>query len=105
MVSVFTPNVQLEEPARGDYPATWDLPVNSNYTVIDLLEGGSVTISGLTNASVVLSAPQFQCRSITLSGALTGAISITFPSSFRKPYTILNQCTNSSNTVTLTNGA
>jgi hypothetical protein len=34
MVSTFMPNVQLEEPARGD--DIWDTPMNNNTGAIDL---------------------------------------------------------------------
>lgn len=95
MVSVFTPNIQLEEPARGDYVGTWDTPVNANMTLIDLIVGGAVTIA-LNNAPVVLAAAQFQCKTITFSSTLTGNVTITFPTSFTKSYEIHNACTGSS---------
>ena len=37
MASTFTPNIQLNEPARNDDVGTWDTPVNSNMTLIDLV--------------------------------------------------------------------
>ena len=95
MVSTFTPNVQLEEPARGDYVGTWDTPVNSNATLIDLILGGRTTIS-LNNSPVVLAAAQYECKTITFNSTLTGNVAITFPTSFTKPYTIRNTCTGSS---------
>jgi microcystin-dependent protein len=102
MVSTFTPNIQLEEPARGDDVGTWDTPVNANTTLIDLVVGGVTTIS-LNNSNVVLSAAQFQCNTIAFNSTLTGSVIITFPTSFTKCYNILNQCTGSSAfTITLT---
>lgn len=95
MVSTFTPNVQLEEPARGDQVGTWDTPVNNNMTLTDLIVGGTVTIA-LNNSPVVLSSPQFQCKSITFNSTLTGNVAITFPTSFKKSYEIYNACTGSS---------
>jgi hypothetical protein len=101
MVSTFTPNINLEEPARGDYVGTWDTPVNSNSTVLDLTIGGIASIS-LNNAPIVLSAAQFQAATLVLGSTLTGNIDITFPSSFIKAYDVLNSCTGSSAfTVTL----
>ena len=95
MASTFTPNVQIEEPARGDDVGTWDTPVNGNMTLIDLIVGGIATI-GLNNSNVVLAANQFQCRTITFNSTLTASVVITFPSSFKKDYIIQNLCTGSS---------
>lgn len=105
MVSTFTPNIQLEEPARGDYVGTWDTPVNNNMTLADLTIGGFTTIT-LNNSPVVLSAAQFQCKTIVFSSTLTGSVTITFPTSFKKSYEIYNLCTGSSAfVVTLTTTA
>lgn len=95
MVSTFTPNIQLEEPARGDDVGTWDTPVNGNMTLVDLVAGGIATIT-LNNSPVVLSAAQFKCRQITFVSTLTGNVLITFPTSFTKDYEIQNLCTGSS---------
>lgn len=95
MVSTFTPNIQLEEPARGDDVGTWDTPVNSNMTVTDLVVGGVATIP-LNNSPVVLSAAQFRSRALVFSSTLTGSVAITFPSTFIKDYIVFNGCTGSS---------
>ena len=39
MASTFTPNIQLEEPARNDDVGVWDTPVNNNMTLVDLVVG------------------------------------------------------------------
>lgn len=105
MVSTFTPNINIEEPARGDDVGTWDTPVNNNSTLIDLVAGGVATV-GVNNANITLSAAQFQSENITFNSTLTGSISITFPTSFKKPYTIGNLATGSSAfTITLTTTA
>lgn len=95
MVSTFTPNVQIEEPARGDDVGTWDTPVNNNMTLIDLIVGGIATIS-LNNSNVILNAAQFECREIIFNSTLTGSVTITFPTSFKKSYEIFHTCTGSS---------
>jgi microcystin-dependent protein len=92
---MFTPNIQLEEPARGDYVGTWDTPVNNNMTLVDLVVGGNTTISGAAG-SVVLSGAQFQAAMITINSTLLSNIAITFPTSFIKSYKIRNVCTGSS---------
>ncbi len=95
MVSTFTPNIQLEEPARGDQVGVWDTPINNNETLTDLVVGGITTIS-LNNSPIVLAAAQFQSKGITFNSTLTGSVTITFPSSFKKSYEIQNLCTGSS---------
>src|SRR5260221_263411 len=95
MASTFTPNIQWEEPARGDDVGTWDTPVNNNGTLIDLVTGAIATIS-LNNSNVVLSAAQFRSKQITFNSTLTGSVFILFPSSFTKSYEIQNLCTGSS---------
>lgn len=101
MASTFTPNIQLEEPARGDDVGVWDTPVNANMTVTDLVVGGMTTIA-LNNSPVVLTPAQFQCKTLVFNSTLTGSVTITFPSSFRKSYEIINACTGTSAfTVTL----
>jgi hypothetical protein len=95
MVASFTPNLQLTLPARGDDVGTWDTPVNGNETLIDLVAGGIATIS-LNNSNVVLSAAQFQSKTITFNSTLTGSLTITLPTSFTKSYEIQHLCTGSS---------
>jgi microcystin-dependent protein len=95
MVSTFSPNIQLEEPARGDQVGVWDTPVNANMTLIDLIVGGVTTISGAAG-SVTLAAAQYQCKTITFNSTLIASITVTFPTSFKKSYEIQNQCTGSS---------
>lgn len=95
MVSTFTPNIQLEEPAFNDQTGTWDVPVDSNWTILDRVLGGVTTIS-LNNANVTLASSQYQSKTIIFNSTLTGSVVITFPTSFVKGYEILNQCTGSS---------
>jgi len=95
MVSTFSPNIQLEEPARGDQVGVWDTPVNNNMNIIDLVTGGTVTIP-LAASGVVLSAAQFQAKTLVFSSTLLASVDITFPTSFTKSYEILHSCTGSS---------
>jgi|SRR5215475_2838035 len=95
MASTFTTAIGLEKPARGDDVGTWDTPVNGNMNIVDAVAGQTATIS-LNNSPVVLSAAQFQCSRIVFNSTLTGSVSITFPTSFTKGYTIHHTCTGSS---------
>jgi hypothetical protein len=55
-----------------------------------------VTTISLNNSPVVLSAAQFQSKTIIFNSTLTGSVTITFPSSYQKSYEIRNICTGSS---------
>ena len=105
MASIFTPNVGIEEPASGDYVGTWDQPVNNNSTLLDLLIGGTATVT-INSTTVTLISSQFRCKTLIFSSTLTANTIVTFPSSFTKSYEILNSCTGSSAfTLTLQSGA
>lgn len=95
MVSTFTPNLQLEEPGRGDDVGTWDTPINNNSTLLDLVAGAIAPVL-LNNSNIVLSGAQFRSKTITFNSTLTGNVIITFPTSFTKSYEIRNICTGSS---------
>jgi hypothetical protein len=95
MVDPTTGNKFLAQPLRGSDVGVWDTPVNGNFGIIDNSFGGLTTIA-LTNSPVTLSSGQYQCAFIRFTGAITANVAITFPAvgSF---YTIINDCTNSSN--------
>jgi len=95
MVSTFTPNVQFEEPARGDQNNAWATPVNAIMTTLDLSWGGITSITA-SSSSRVLSTAQFQNKTLSFSSTLTANITITFPTSFIKSYEIQNLCTGTS---------
>lgn len=95
MVSTFTPNVQLEEPARGDQVNGWFAPVNTIMTTLDFCWGGTATIT-VSSQPLTLATSQFQCKTLTFSSTLTANITVTFPTSFIKSYEIQNLCTGTS---------
>jgi Phage Tail Collar Domain len=110
MASTFTSNLAIEQPANGDYVGTWDVPVNSNMSIIDLAVGTTQTIN-LAAGSVTLSTAQTRSANLTFTGNLVGNVTVTIPNLSSSPatvvsgksYTIQNQCGNSSAfTVTLT---
>ena len=94
-MSTFSPNLQIEEVARGGDVGTWDTPTNSNWSLMDSAIGNIATI-GLNNSNVILNAAQFQSKTITFNSTLTGSVTITFPTSFTKSYEIQHICTGSS---------
>ncbi len=81
--------------ANSSFVGTWDVPENSNWSVVDAALGQIVNIP-LNNSPVTLAAGQYQCYQITFSSTLTGSVAITFPSTFTGPYVIQNLCTGSS---------
>ena len=93
MVSFFTPNVGLEEPARGDYAGTWDIPINNNLSTLDLMIGGVANVT-IASTTTTLSSSQYLCKTIIISGALTGNTDLVFPSSISKSYEIYNLVSN-----------
>src|SRR5258708_14643404 len=95
MASTFTPNIQLEEQARGDDVGVWDNTVNQNMLLLDMVCGAIAAIP-LNNTNIILSIPQFRSKALTFNSTLTGSMTITFPTSFTKSYEIQNLCTGSS---------
>ena len=71
MVSTFSANKRLEEPANGDYTDTWDIPVNANMTAIDTALGGSTLLNatGLGGGvNILLTDTQYRPLSLLGSG-------------------------------------
>ena len=93
MASFFTPNVGLEEPNRGDYPGTWDLPINNNLSALDLMIGGVANVT-IASTTTTLSSSQYLCKTIIFGGTLTGHTNVVFPSSISKSYEIWNLTSN-----------
>lgn len=105
MADPTTANIQLFQPTRGSDTGVWDVPVNGNMGILDLILGGVATVS-LNNANVTLASSQYESKTITFNSTLTGNVIITFPTSFIKSYEIYNICTGSSAfTVTLQTSA
>lgn len=103
MTSVFTPNIDLEEPARGDYVNDWDVPINSNLTIVDQAFGSSTSIA-FTNANVTLSVAQAAYFQIICTGTLTANVQLILPSAIGGRRIIYNQCTGAF-TLTVLNGS
>lgn len=101
MVSTFTSNLGLEEPANGDYPGTWgSAAVNPNMVIIDTAFGGTVSID-LSAGSVTLSTAQVRQASLIFNGNLPGNVTVTIPAIGSGPLagrnmSLLNNCGNSS---------
>lgn len=78
MTSTYTSNKNIEKPANGDYPDTWNVPVNNDWDIIDKALGSSVSKT-LSNVDVFLTLSEAQNQQIVLTGALTGNVSVVIP--------------------------
>jgi hypothetical protein len=92
MTSTFTTNLNLEEPGLGDYPNSWNVPLNSDITIIDQSLGTSTT-QAFTNANVTLTVAQAAFFQIVCSGTLTGNVQLIFPGTIGGRRIIQNNCT------------
>lgn len=80
MVSTYTPNKRIEQPGFNDYIDTWDVPVNNDWSIIDLALGGSITLNatGLTG-DINLSVSQYQPLKIIITGTPIGNVRYRVP--------------------------
>jgi len=68
MVSTFSPNLQVEEPANGDYSATWGTAIgNTAFTIFDSAFGSVVGID-MSVGNVSMSATQMRSATLILTG-------------------------------------
>lgn len=78
MTSTYTSNKNIEKPANGDYPDTWNVPVNNDWDIIDKALGSAVTKT-LSNVDVFLTISEAQNQQIVLTGSLTGNVNVVIP--------------------------
>ena len=94
MVSAFTPNKKIEQPAFNDYVNSWDVPVNADWDILDKALGGSsnVNLTGFSG-SQLLTIAQFQPLKIIASGAPTAATNLVVPSGVGGLWVVRNNTT------------
>ncbi|RUV86919.1 hypothetical protein EOA60_05825 [Mesorhizobium sp. M1A.F.Ca.IN.020.06.1.1] len=103
MPSTFTPNLNLELMATGEFSGTWGQRLDNNvFSILDAVLGNTLALP-LTNVNVTLNTAQSQNNFIDLSGTLTGNVIITFPA-IGRTYFIRNGTTGNF-TVTLKTSA
>ena len=91
MTSTYTTNKHIEEPANGDYNASWNVPVNNDWTLIDTCFGGSVSINAVGASGVtVLTLAQYQPPNIIISGTLTANVNYQLPSGVGGVWSVYN---------------
>jgi hypothetical protein len=110
MVSTYTTNKNIEKPGSGDYANTWNVPVNSDWDVIDRSFGG-VQVMNPTSVSgtVVLTSTQYQPQilvvgaSISATATLTANVNYQIPSGVGGVWTVYNNTTGAF-TITISSG-
>ena len=95
MVSTYTTNKVIEKPGSGDYANTWNVPVNSDWDIIDQAFGATTSINA-TLGSVTLTAAQYRCLFLGISGAISSAKIFTIPSGVGGQWIVYNSTTDSS---------
>lgn len=94
MASTFTINKRIEKPANGDDVDTWDVPVNSDWDIIDLSFGGLVTVNVVAaSGTVTLVEAQYRPPFVVFSGLLTASVNYQFPSGVSGYYWVFNNTT------------
>lgn len=78
MVSAYTPNKNIEQPANGDYPDTWNVPVNADLSIIDKALGSSISKT-FSNVDVTLTISEAQNQQIFCTGTLTANVHLIIP--------------------------
>jgi len=79
MVSTFTPSRNYELPGTGDFVDSWGPVVNNNFTTIDLNISGTQALS-VSSSNVTLTASQARNMIFAVTGTLTAAVTIFYPS-------------------------
>ena len=99
MVSTYSPNLRIEEPAQGDYAAGWANMANNNYNLLDQAIAAitSVNVTGGSNVTLTsLNGASDEARSavLVLIGTPSSEISVLLPNSVTKLYALRSKVTN-----------
>lgn len=100
MSSTFSPSIHLEEPGLGDYNGGWNVPVNSNFSIIDQKFGTINTLTFGTN-SFVLTNVTSAYWGIVVNGVLTSNQVLQFPLGVAGTWFVFNGTTGGSFTLTV----
>jgi hypothetical protein len=81
MVSTYTTNKHIEQPAYNDYVNSWNTPVNTDWSTIDLALGGvsSINVTGAAGV-VTLTTNQYIPLIVNFSGTLSANVNYQLPS-------------------------
>jgi len=92
MTSTFSTNKNLELPANGDYVNTWNIPVNSDMSIIDAALGGTTSLNA-SSGSVTLTAAQYQKMILNVTGSIAANVTYTIPSGVGGQWVVKNLTT------------
>lgn len=92
MVSTYTANKGLEQPAHGDYSGNWDVPLNNDMGFIDSAFGGSTSLNA-TSGSATLTLTQYRSLIINVSGTISSNVTYTIPSGVGGQWLVYNAAT------------
>jgi hypothetical protein len=96
MVSAYTPNKDIEQPANGDYDGDWDGPVNTNWETIDTALGGSITVNVVGESGTIVLAPaDYRPLNVIFEGLLTANVTYELPAGVGGQWTVFNNTTGS----------
>lgn len=94
MVSTFTPNKGLEQPANNDDVDVWDVPVNANMSDVDIALGGSTLLNATAlSGNVALTLTQYRPFALLITGAPTAATNYVVPSGVGGFWSVFNGTT------------
>jgi len=92
MTSTFSTNKNLELPANGDYVNTWNIPVNSDMSILDAAFGGTTSLNA-SSGSVTLSISQYQKLILSVTGSISADVTYTIPSGVGGQWVVKNLTT------------
>ena len=92
MTSTFSANKNLELPANGDYVNTWNIPVNSDMSILDAAFGGTTSLNA-SSGSVTLSVSQYQKLILNVTGSIAANVTYTIPSGVGGQWLVKNLTT------------
>jgi hypothetical protein len=77
-MATYTSNKNIIKPTNGEYPDAWDVPINTDWDIIDKALGSAVQKT-LSNVDITLTVAEAANQQIYLSGALTGPVTVIIP--------------------------
>ena len=98
MTSTFSQNKNLELPANGDYVNTWNIPVNSDMSILDAAFGGTTSLNA-SAGSVTLSVSQYQKLILNVTGSISADVTYTIPSGVGGQWVVKNLTTGGYNVI------
>jgi hypothetical protein len=90
-MSTFSPNKSLELPAAGSYVNAWNVPINSDLSLLDTCLGGltSISVTGVSS-SITLSTTQYQPPNIEINGTLSQSLTVSVPAGVGGFWSVFN---------------